>query len=192
MHYYMFNKPFGCVCARRDDRWLTVLDYFRELQNPDLSPVGRLDRETEGLLFLTDDGKWNQQMTHPDHAKEKQYAFTAMGTLTEAQCRSLESGILLTGSDRPTAPAKVEIIDHSRLCEILPTLPDELQWRLSRNHPDQPVTFGNLTLTEGRKHQVRRMLRAVGCYVIALKRLSAGGIVLDPKLKPGQWKEFRP
>ena len=66
-HYYMFNKPFGCVTARRDGRFPTVMDYFKDLQNDRLSPVGRLDRETEGLLIITDDGKWNQMMTHPDH-----------------------------------------------------------------------------------------------------------------------------
>ena len=58
-HYYMFNKPFGCVTARRDDRYPTVMDYFQELHNDALSPVGRLDRETEGLLLITDDGQWN-------------------------------------------------------------------------------------------------------------------------------------
>lgn len=188
----MFNKPFGCVCARQDNRWPTVLDYFQELQNPDLSPVGRLDRETEGLLFITDDGKWNQLMAHPAHTKEKRYAFTAMGSLNNAQCQHLESGILLTGSDKPTAPAKIEITGYSLLSEVLPTLPEEVRGRLSRNRPDQPITFGFLTLTEGRKHQVRRMLRSVGCHVIALKRLSIDGILLDPDLQPGKWKEFHP
>lgn len=70
-HYYMLNKPYGCVCARRDDRYPAVMDYFTELNNPCLSPVGRLDRATEGLLLITDDGVWNQEMTHPDHRKEK-------------------------------------------------------------------------------------------------------------------------
>ena len=65
--YYMFNKPYGCVSARRDDTFPTVIDYFKELNNPNLSPVGRLDRETEGLLLVTDDGKWNQLMTHPSN-----------------------------------------------------------------------------------------------------------------------------
>lgn len=62
-HYYMFNKPFGCVTARRDDRYPTVMDYFKELDNENLSPVGRLDRETTGLLLITDDGVFNQQLT---------------------------------------------------------------------------------------------------------------------------------
>ena len=65
--YYMFHKPYGCVCARKDDLYPTVMDYFKELNNPNLSNVGRLDRETEGLLIITDDGKWNQLMTHPSN-----------------------------------------------------------------------------------------------------------------------------
>ncbi len=60
-HYYMFNKPFGCVTAHRDDRFPVVMDYFHSLENDRLSPVGRLDRETEGLLMITDDGIWNQE-----------------------------------------------------------------------------------------------------------------------------------
>ena len=86
-HYYMFNKPFGCVCARRDDRYPTVMDYFSDLDNPDLSPVGRLDRATEGLLLVTDDGMFNQKLTHPSYKKEKTYLFTAMGTLSEEDLR---------------------------------------------------------------------------------------------------------
>ena len=64
-HYYMFNKPFGCVTAHRDDRFPVVMDYFRSLENDRLSPVGRLDRETEVLLLLTDEGIWNQKMKNP-------------------------------------------------------------------------------------------------------------------------------
>jgi 16S rRNA pseudouridine516 synthase len=64
-HYYMFNKPFGCVTARRDNLYPTVMDYFSELNNDNLNPVGRLDRETTGLLLITDDGVFNQKLTHP-------------------------------------------------------------------------------------------------------------------------------
>ena len=72
-HYYMFHKPAGCITARRDAKHVTVMDYFKELNNENLSPVGRLDLETEGLLFITDDGVWNQQLTHPNYKKEKCY-----------------------------------------------------------------------------------------------------------------------
>ena len=81
-HYYMFYKPFGCVTARRDDRYPTVMDYFMELHNDRLSPVGRLDRETTGLLLITDDGIFNQKLTHPSYHKEKTYEFTLLGDLT--------------------------------------------------------------------------------------------------------------
>ena len=94
-HYYMFHKPYGCVCARRDDLYPTVMDYFKELNNENLSPVGRLDRETEGLLFITDDGHWNQIMTHPSNQKEKLYEFIAMGTLTDEKIARLENGLFL-------------------------------------------------------------------------------------------------
>ena len=77
-HYYMFNKPFGCVTAHRDDRFPVVMDYFRSLENDRLSPVGRLDRETEGLLMITDDGIWNHKMTNPAFHVPKTYEFAAL------------------------------------------------------------------------------------------------------------------
>jgi 16S rRNA pseudouridine516 synthase len=89
----MFNKPVGCVTARTDDRYPTVMDYFKELQNENLSPVGRLDLETEGLLIITDDGKWNQEMTNPAFQKEKRYEFTVLGMLTQEKKRNLEEGV---------------------------------------------------------------------------------------------------
>lgn len=94
-HYYMFNKPFGCVTARRDSLYPTVMDYFSELNNDNLNPVGRLDRETTGLLLITDDGVFNQKLTHPSYHKEKTYHFTVLGDLTEDRCQQLEKGILL-------------------------------------------------------------------------------------------------
>ena len=159
-HYYMFNKPFGCVCARRDDRYPTVMDYFSDLDNPDLSPVGRLDRATEGLLLVTDDGMFNQKLTHPSYKKEKTYLFTAMGTLSEEDLYALEHGVQLTGSDRLTAPAHVSVTATSVLKEVLPTLHPEIQSASCHNRPEHPIVFGEITVTEGKKHQVRRMLKA--------------------------------
>lgn len=86
-HYYMFYKPFGCVTAHRDDLFPVVMDYFSELHNDRLSPVGRLDRETEGLLIVTDDGKWNQYMTNPEFHVPKTYEFAALGTLDAGSFR---------------------------------------------------------------------------------------------------------
>ena len=189
--YYMFNKPYGCVCARRDDLYPTVMDYFKELNNPNLSNVGRLDRETEGLLLITDDGKWNQLMTHPSNEKKKLYEFIALGTLDAEKITILESGVMLKGASKLTAPAKVTVTDTTILSEVLPTLHPEIQKNTCHNRPEHPIVMGTITITEGRKHQVRRMLKAVGCCIIYLKRISMGDIVLDENLKPGEWKKIQ-
>ena len=189
--YYMFHKPYGCVCARKDDLYPTVMDYFKELNNPNLSNVGRLDRETEGLLIITDDGKWNQLMTHPSNEKEKLYEFIALGTLNEEKIQKLETGVLLKGATTLTAPAKVSVTGTSILSETLPLLPEEIQKNTCHNRPEHPIVMGQITITEGKKHQVRRMLKTVGCCIIYLKRISMGDIVLDETLKPGEWKEIK-
>lgn len=189
-HYYMFYKPVGCVTARRDDRHPTVMDYFKELNNENLSPVGRLDLETEGLLFITDDGEWNQRMTHPDYKKEKCYEFFVLGELTEEKRQQLEQGITIIGSGQPTAPARVTVMGNSCLKDVLPLLPELLLEKYRHNRPEHPVTKGTIVLTEGRKRQIRRMMKAVRCPVIYLKRISMGGYVLDETLKPGEWKEI--
>ena len=189
-HYYMFNKPFGCVTARRDDRFPVVMDYFHSLGNEHLSPVGRLDRETEGLLMITDDGIWNQEMTNPAFHVSKTYEFTALGTLDKEKLRKLSEGVLLIGSDRPTTSASVTVTGTSILSKVVPHLHPDMQEKLKYNLPDHPVVFGTITISEGRKRQIRRMLKVVGCCVIRLKRISMGSIVLDEKLAPGEYKEI--
>ena len=134
-HYYMFNKPFGCVTARRDARFPTVMEYFQELGNERLSPVGRLDRETEGLLIITDDGKWNQRMTHPAYQKQKTYEFIALGELDNEKLQKLRNGILLCGSDMPTLPCQISLTGTSVLSEILPALHPELRKSFGQNRP---------------------------------------------------------
>ena len=189
-HYYMFNKPFGCVTARRDDRFPVVMDYFHSLENEHLSPVGRLDRETEGLLMITDDGIWNQEMTNPAFHVSKTYEFTALGTLDKEKLRKLSEGVLLIGSDRPTTSASVTVTGTSILSKVVPHLHPDMQEKLKYNLPDHPVVFGTITISEGRKRQIRRMLKVVGCCVIRLKRISMGELLLDPELKPGEYKEI--
>ena len=189
-HYYMFNKPFGCVTARRDDRFPVVMDYFHSLENEHLSPVGRLDRETEGLLMITDDGIWNQEMTNPAFHVSKTYEFTALGTLDKEKLRKLSEGVLLIGSDRPTTSASVTVTGTSILSKVVPHLHPDMQEKLKYNLPDHPVVFGTITISEGRKRQIRRMLKVVGCCVIQLKRISMGDLVLDPELNPGEYKEI--
>ena len=189
-HYYMFNKPFGCVTAHRDDRFPVVMDYFRSLENDRLSPVGRLDRETEGLLMITDDGIWNHKMTNPAFHVPKTYEFAALGTLNEENLQRLSEGVLLIGSDRPTTGASVTVTGTSILSKVVPHLHPDMQEKLKYNLPDHPVVSGTITISEGRKRQIRRMLKVVGCCVIRLKRISMGSIVLDEKLAPGEYKEI--
>ena len=189
--YYMFHKPFGCVTARRDDRHPTVMDWFRDLGNENLSPVGRLDRETEGLLVITDDGMWNRQMTRPEFHQAKTYEFVVMGDLTPDKVARLEKGVLLNGEDTPTAPAVITVTGRSTLAETLPALHPEIQEKTKHNPMDRPVTFGTITITEGRNRQIRRMMKAVRCLVLRLKRVSMGDIVLDESLAPGEWKEIQ-
>lgn len=189
-HYYMFYKPFGCVTAHRDERFPVVMDYFQSLNNPRLSPVGRLDRETEGLLLITDDGVFNQCMTNPLYHVPKTYEFMALGTLDEEKLKRLSEGVLLIGSDQPTKGAQVTVTGHTVLSNIRPILHPDMQEKLKHNLPDHPVVHGQITIHEGRKRQIRRMLKTVGCCVIFLKRLSMGEITLDPRLRPGEFTEF--
>ena len=137
-HYYMFHKPFGCVTARRDDRYPTVMDYFKELHNDRLSPVGRLDRETTGLLLITDDGIFNQKLTHPSYHKEKTYEFTLLGDLTPELVHKLETGVILKGADTLTAPAKITVTGHAVMSDILSTLPEEIQKDIHKNRSGSP------------------------------------------------------
>ena len=191
-HYYLFHKPFGCVTARRDARYPTVMDWFRELDVPDLSPVGRLDRETEGLLIITDDGQWNRQMTRPEYAVEKTYEFTVLGDLTPEKLAVLEQGVVLNGDTEPTAPAVITVTGRTTLAEALPRLHPEIQEKTRHNPGDRPVTYGTITITQGKNRQIRRMMKAVRCLVLQLKRVSMGEWTLRDDLAPGQWKEIFP
>ena len=138
-HYYMFHKPFGCVTARRDDRYPTVMDWFRELDNPRLSPVGRLDRETEGLLLVTDDGQWNRALTRPELHREKCYEFLVLGDLTDEKRAALEQGVLLRGQQTRTAPARITVTGRTTLEQAMPALPLGSLPRDAREHPRAKV-----------------------------------------------------
>ena len=115
-----------------------------------------------------------------------------MGTLSEEDLYALEHGVQLTGSDRLTAPAHVCVTATSVLKEVLPTLHPAIQSASCHNRPEHPIVFGEITVTEGKKHQVRRMLKAVGCCIIALKRVTMGNFTLDETLAPGEFKEIFP
>ena len=185
----LLYKPLGCVTARRDDRHRTVLDCLPP-QLAGLHPVGRLDRDTEGLLLLTDDGALTARLTRPEWHVAKTYAFWALGTLDEPAQQRLRTGLLLPPDPAPTRPAGLRITGQSTLYQSAGVIPPDYRQRLMKNR-DLPVTIGELTLTEGRTHQVRRMLRAVGCSVVCLRRVALGPLTLG-SLPAGAWRPLTP
>lgn len=189
-HYVMMNKPRGFVTACKDEANRTVTEFLPENLRDMLRPIGRLDKDTEGLLLFTDDGHFNQFLTRPESHMPKTYFFWALGELTEEKKKALEQGVSLRGCDFLTAPAVLEIREHAELSSIQTLLNPEAQPGILKNPANNRVVSGLLTITEGRKHQVKRMLKAVGCYVVYLKRISIGEVALDESLKPGQCREL--
>lgn len=182
--YYMFYKPSGCVTAVRDAIHPTVMDYFKEVTVPGLHPAGRLDKNTEGLLFLTNDGQWNQRLMSPEKHVEKTYFFWAMGELSADAVRELEEGIEIRGGT--AGPARFVMGEKGILGDIM----DIATGIKKGNRREQPVFSGYLTIHEGKKHQVKRMIKAAGGYVVYLKRISIGGVSLDSGLCPGEFRKL--
>ena len=184
--YYMFNKPRGCITARRDDRHSTVMDYFPAEDRFSLHPLGRLDMDTEGLMVVTDDGKLDMKVMNPEGHIAKKYYFWAIGEMDDEKIRRLENGVDI-GYGCLTQPARAEWVSAAKMCDICHMLGDRYRERLMRN-PTVPVFDGYLTITEGKKHQVKRMLKAVGCCVVYLKRVSIGNLILDDTLSSGEYR----
>lgn len=159
----MMHKPCGLVSATRDLQQMTVLSLLPEEVARRVHPVGRLDKETSGLLLLTSDGDWSHRVTSPRHACRKVYRATLAEPLVEDAEVHLANGIVLRNETRPTRPAT-----------------------LDRLAPDQ-VLIG---VTEGRYHLVRRLFAALGNRVTALHRECVGGLSLDDALKPGEWRHL--
>lgn len=159
-HYYMLHKPAGVITATEDKKESTVMDILREEKVKNLFPVGRLDKDTEGLLLITDDGELAHNLLSPKKHVDKEYLVKVRDSISEEDCRKLSEGVDI-GDEKPTAPAKVERVAEK---EIL------------------------LTIREGRFHQVKRMLQAVGNEVLYLKRLSMGSLCLPEDLEKGAYR----
>ena len=190
MRYYMFNKPRGCVTARRDERHRTVMDYFPECDRDVLFPVGRLDRDTVGFLLVTDDGMLCTRLMRPESHIEKTYFFVAKGEITDDNVIRLEGGIdISVRKMAKTKPSKLDIIERTTLGSVIPYLDDDNK-KIALSRPDLPAFIGKLTITEGKKHQVKRMIRHFGAKVVYLRRISLGGVPLDESLPEGSHREL--
>lgn len=165
-YYYMLNKPSGYVSATDDNTAPTVLSLLKGAPGKDLFPVGRLDKDTEGLLLITNDGALAHRLLSPRHHVDKTYFVRADGAVTEDDCSRLEAGVDI-GEDRLTLPARAALLSSG------------------------PVSEVELTIHEGKFHQVKRMFQAVGKPVLYLRRLSMGSLTLDETLPPGQYRPLR-
>jgi len=163
--YYLLNKPAGCVTAREDNVHDTVFKYIED-NRKGLSPVGRLDLDTEGLLIITDDGELNHMLMSPAHHVNKIYEASLDQQISEELITLFKDGIDI-GDEKPTKPADLEIIS---------------------NDADNVVV--HLTISEGRFHQVKRMFEAFDRKVIALRRIAIGNLCLDDSLKTGEYREL--
>lgn len=187
MQYYMFNKPRGCVTARTDGLYKTVMDYFPEELRCTLHPVGRLDLDTEGLLLITDDGMFDHRLMEPEFHIEKTYFFYAFGRLDDTVVKAFEHGVIINKNGRLTRPARLNILNYTVVEDIAEYLPDEKRGAYMKN-PKGEVTAAELTITEGRNHQVKLMVKSAGCTVAYLKRISVGGVTLDKSLAAGEYR----
>ena len=161
--YLMLNKPAGVISATEDARESTVLDLISERQRKGLFPVGRLDRDTEGLLLITNDGGLAHRLLSPRHHVDKVYYARLDGSVGEAEKTLFAQGLKV--DDTLTAlPAELEILE--------------------------PATEVRVTIREGKFHQVKRMFEAVGREVLYLKRLSMGPLALDESLPKGGYRRL--
>lgn len=186
----MFNKPGGCITARKDEQHKTVFDYLKELDCEGLFPVGRLDKNTEGLLLITDDGHWNEDLMQPGRHVSKKYFFCATNTLSEDAVKRIESGVEILEGAPKTSPAVLEIIEEGLFWDLQGKKEYDMPANLLQPRYNPMVTFGYLTISEGKKHQVKRMLRSEGCRVVFLRRVMIGNLVLDGNLPKGEYREL--
>lgn len=161
--YYMFNKPAGCVSATEDNLHRTVMDYITDAVHDDLFPVGRLDIDTEGMLLITNDGTLAHELLSPAKHVAKTYYAKIDGMVTEDDVNRFKNGVDI-GEDKLTKPGKLVILKSEPISEI------------------------ELTITEGKFHQVKRMFEAVGKKVIYLKRISMGSLKLPDDLALGEYR----
>ncbi len=163
LRYLMFHKPAGVVCANQDEQHPTVFDSLLLPRMDTLHIAGRLDIDTTGLVLITDDGQWLHRITSPKHAHKKTYLVDLDTPVTDKQIRILNEGVQLKDEKNRCQPATVETLAGKQI---------------------------RLIITEGKYHQVKRMMAAVGNHVTALHREQIAHIKLDETLAEGEWREL--
>lgn len=161
-YYYMLHKPMGVVSATNDNTCKTVIELLPAEKRKNLFPIGRLDKDTTGLLLITNDGEFSHQLLAPNRHVDKTYRVTLRNEISASAIEQLMTGVDI-GEKKNTLPAKVTLLQPN--CILL-------------------------TIHEGKFHQVKRMLAAVDNEVIALHRCSFGRLTLDTSLQPGEWREL--
>ncbi|MGS2722178.1 pseudouridine synthase [Porticoccus sp. GXU_MW_L64] len=171
---YLLNKPYGVLCQfKAIDERPTLSDFIK---TPDIYPAGRLDHDSEGLLLLTDDGQLQTRIAHPRYKLPKTYWVQVEGKINQEALDKLRNGIDL--NDGVTKPAKVKIMNEPELWPRNPPV---------RFRKNIPTSWIELTITEGRNRQVRRMTAAAGFPTLRLVRAAIGNWTLGD-LQPGQWR----
>ncbi|WP_370277789.1 pseudouridine synthase [Pontibacterium sp.] len=161
--YFMLHKPIGVVSATKDDKHRTVTDLFAAELRADLHIAGRLDLNTTGLMLLTNDGRWSRRVTQPETRIPKVYHVQTEDPIEAGYAEVFKQGIHFAYEGLTTLPADLDLLSsHS----------------------------ARLTLFEGRYHQVKRMFGYFDNKVIGLHREKIGGLVLDPKLQPGEYRQL--
>ena len=189
--YLMMNKPAGYLSATYDKNDPTVIDLIDEEYHVfEPFPVGRLDKDTEGLLILTNDGQLSHRVLSPKKHVPKKYFALIKGIVTEEDIISFKEGIDI-GEGYTTKPAELEIIEEislEKLCEEMDIDQNELIEAIE--YDNEGICKINVTISEGKFHQVKRMFNAVGKEVIFLKRTQMGALKLDENLELGEYREL--
>ncbi len=185
----MFNKPQGCVTAKTDVGHKTVMDYFPDEIKEKFHPVGRLDKNTEGLLIITNDGMLTKKLCDPAEKKEKVYFLWAIGEMNEDKIQKIREGLFIKHREEPCEKADLKVDRTDLLYNISGHFSKEHRAKLMKNK-NIPVFSCFITITEGKKHQVKRMMKALGCTVVYLKRIKIAGVCLDENLMPGMFREM--
>jgi 23S rRNA pseudouridine2457 synthase len=179
VRYLLFYKPYGVLCQFSPEPGSTALTLKEFIPVPNVYPVGRLDADSEGLLLLTDDGVLQHRLTDPRYGHERTYWAQVERVPDETTLQQLRKGVTI--QDYRTRPAQVRLLPDE---PNVPPRDPPIRFRLH-----VPTAWIELTLTEGRNRQVRRMTAAVGHPTLRLLRVRSGGLTLN-NLAPGQWREL--